>query len=127
MNVVGIDHLVLYVEDVDAASAFYADLLDAETDEYGPGFKLVRFGEAQINFRPADGDGTLVAAEPTSGAGDLCLVADGPVEEVLGRLEENGVDVVEGPVEREGARGPMTSVYFHDPDGNLVEVATYAG
>lgn len=124
MNVVGIDHVVLYVEDVDAARAFYADVLDGEPGEYGPGFGLVRFDEAQINLRPA-GEGELVAAAPTSGAGDLCLVADEPIEAVLDRLDERGVDVVEGPVGREGARGSMTSVYFRDPEGNLVEVAEY--
>ena len=124
MTVAGIDHVVLYVEDVDAARSFYADVLDGEPGEYGPGFGLVRFGEAQINFRPA-GEGELVADSPTSGAGDLCLVADAPIEAVLDRLDDRGIDVVEGPVAREGARGSMTSVYFRDPEGNLVEVAEY--
>ena len=126
MTVVGIDHVVLYVEDVDAARAFYADVLEGEPGEYGPGFGLVRFGEAQINFRPA-GEGELVASRPTSGAADLCLVTDGPIEGIPERLDERGIDVVEGPVDREGARGSMTSVYFRDPEGNLVEVAEYDG
>ena len=124
MNVVDIDHVVLYVEDVDASCAFYADVIGGEAGEYGPGFRLVRFGNAQINFRPA-GEGELVARNPTNGAGDLCLVAEGPIEAVVRRLDDRGVDVVEGPVGREGARGSMTSVYFRDPEGNLVEVATY--
>lgn len=125
MNVTGIDHLVLYVEDVDAASAFYADVLDAESGEYGPGFRFVRFEDARINFRPDDGDGELVAETPTRGAGDLCLVTELPAGAVVDRLDEAGIEVVEGPVERGGARGTMTSVYFRDPDGNLVEIATY--
>ena len=76
--------------------------------------------------RPA-GEGTLVAENPTCGAAELCLVADGPIEDVVARLDDRGIDVVEGPVDRDGAQGPMTSVYFRDPEGNLVEVATYSG
>ena len=44
---------------------------------------------------------------------------------MLGHLQAQGVAVEEGPVARTGATGPITSVYFRDPDGNLVEVATY--
>lgn len=128
MNVSGIDHLVLYVEDVGASSAFYGDLLDAETGEYGPGRTSVYLGEVKLNFRPVEeGPGAVVAAAPSMGAGDFCLVVEDPLDDVVSRLDERGIDLVEGPVEREGARGPMTSVYFRDPDGNLVEIAEYPG
>ena len=127
MNVTGIDHLVLYVEDVDATSAFYADLFDAEARPYGPGRTSVYLGDVKLNVRPIEEDeeGALVAGAPTRGAGDFCLVTDRPIDEVPAQLEAKGVEVLRGPVERDGARGPMTSVYFRDPAGNLVEIAEY--
>ena len=126
MNVTGIDHVVLYVDDVEAASAFYADLFDAEAGEYGPGRRSVYLGDVKLNFRPVEDEpDALVAESPSAGSGDLCLLTDRSPAEVVERLDEADVEVVEGPVEREGARGPMTSVYFRDPWGNLIEVATY--
>jgi catechol 2,3-dioxygenase-like lactoylglutathione lyase family enzyme len=62
---------------------------------------------------------------PTPGSADLCLVTTTPLDRVLGHLRAHGVPVEEGPVPRTGATGPITSVYFRDPDGNLVEVSTY--
>ena len=59
------------------------------------------------------------------GAIDLCFIASTPLEEVIAHLEGCGVVIVEGPVEKTGALGPMTSVYFRDPDGNLIEVSNY--
>lgn len=125
MTVTRIDHVVLYVDDVDAAAEFYAVLLDAEPLEYGDGFRAVRFGEGRLNFRPDVAEAYLVAERPTAGAGDLCLVADEPIGVIERRLEERDVEVVEGPVERRGALGAMTSLYFQDPWGNLVEIAEY--
>lgn len=125
MNVVGIDHAVLYVEDVDGMCSFYGDLFDAETGEYGPGRKSVYFGDVKLNFRPVDEEDGLVAESPSQGAGDLCLVTSLSAEAVVDRLQWKGVEIVEGPVDREGARGTMTSVYFRDPAGNLVEIAGY--
>lgn len=125
MNVDGIDHVVLYVDDVDAACSFYGDLFDADTGAYGPGRESVYLGDVKLNFRPVDEDGGLVADSPEGGSGDLCLVTSWDAGEVVDHLGGKGVEVVAGPVEREGARGPMTSVYFRDPWGNLIEIAEY--
>lgn len=125
MRIAGVDHVVLYADDVEALAGFYADVLDAPVVEYGDGWLSVRFRAGAVNVRPADGDFDLVNDAPTVGAGDFCLVAETSIEAVVERLESKGVEVVEGPVERPGARGPMTSVYFSDPEGNLAEVATY--
>lgn len=127
MRIVGLDHVVIYVDDVEAASAFYADVLDAPVFEYGDGWKSVRFDGGQLNFRSASEGLDLVAAEPTVGGADVCLVTQLPAATVVDRLREKGVEIVEGPVERRGSRGTMTSVYFRDPDGNLVEIARYPG
>jgi len=66
-----------------------------------------------------------VATAPTPGSGDFCLVVETPIEDVIDRLDEAGIDIVTGPVERAGAVGTLTSVYVRDPDGNLVELGTY--
>ena len=65
------------------------------------------------------------AHNPLPGTADLCFLSRAPAVEMLDHLKANGVPVEEGPVRREGALGPITSVYFRDPDGNLIEVANY--
>ena len=124
MDLTGIDHLVITVSDVEATCAFY-EKLGAETVTFGDDRKAIRFGDQKINVHPTDNDFELVADEPTVGGGDFCLTTEAPIEEVRSRLEELGVEILSGPVERTGAVGPITSVYFRDPDDNLVEIAAY--
>ena len=124
MNLTGIDHFVLTVEDVEATCEFY-EQLGAEVVTFGDDRKALRFGEQKINLHPIDNDVDIVAEEPTPGAGDFCLVTETPIEDVERRLRELDVEIVMGPVERTGAVGPITSVYFRDPDGNLVEIGRY--
>lgn len=125
MNPTGLDHLVLTVEDVEATSAFYSAVLGAEVVTFGDGRTALRFGDQKINLHPAGEEYEPKAARPTPGAGDLCLTTDTPIERVARELREAGVELVEGPVERTGALGPMESVYVRDPDDNLVEIAEY--
>lgn len=126
MKFTGIDHLVLTVEDVDASCAFYEDL-GAEVVTFGDDRKAVRFGDQKINLHPVDNDHdtNLVAADPVPGGGDFCLVTETPIEEVERQLRSRGIEIITGPVERSGAVGTITSVYFRDPDDNLVEIGTY--
>ncbi|WP_440764041.1 VOC family protein [Natronorubrum sp. DTA7] len=124
MNLTGIDHFVLTVEDVEATCEFYEDL-GAEIVTFGDDRKALRFGEQKINLHPVDTDVEPVAREPTSGGGDFCLVTETPIEDVERRLRERDVEIIAGPVDRTGAVGPITSVYFRDPDGNLVEIGRY--
>lgn len=126
MKFTGIDHLVLTVEDVDASCTFYEEL-GAKVVTFGDDRKAVRFGEQKINLHPVDNDydPDLVAAEPVSGGGDFCLITETPIEEVARHLRDRGIEIIAGPVERAGAIGTITSVYFRDPDDNLVEVGTY--
>lgn len=118
----GIDHLVLTVRDPERAKAFYARVLDLEPVTFGAGRHALRCGDQKINLQTL---GMETRNHAAVGSGDLCLLTDWPVERTLARLAQEGVAVVEGPVQREGARGPMTSVYFRDEDGNLIEVARY--
>ncbi|MXR41929.1 VOC family protein [Halobaculum sp. WSA2] len=123
MKTSAIDHFVLTVSDVTASCEFY-ESLGAEVVTFGDDRKAVRFGDQKINLHPTDGDVTPVAAEPTVGAGDFCLLTETPIDEVEAELRERGIEVVRGPIERAGAVAPITSVYVRDPDGNLVEIGS---
>ena len=83
------------------------------------------FGRSKINLHRAGHEFEPKAHRPTPGSADLCLIADGPLEQVVEDLAAHGVPVEEGPVEPTGATGPIRSVYFRDPDLNLIEVSTY--
>jgi len=121
----GIDHLVLTVADVEAACDFY-ETLGGEVVTFGDGRKAVQFGDRKINLHPVDHRvADHVAAAPTPGSDDFCLVVETPIETVIDHLDEEGIDIVTGPVERAGAVGTLTSVYVRDPDGNLVEIGAY--
>jgi len=126
MHLTGIDHFVLTVEDVEATCAFYADHLGAEVVTFGKGRTALQFGDQKVNLHPAGNEYEPKAARPAPGAGDFCVTTDTPIETVERDLREAGVGIIEGPVERAGALGPMTSVYVRDPDDNLVEIAVYS-
>lgn len=125
MDLTGIDHFVLTVEDVEATCAFYSEVLDVEVVTFGEGRRALQFGDQKVNLHPAGDEFEPKAALPTPGGGDFCVTTDAPIDTVERRLRDAGVEVVHGPVEQQGAVGPMLSVYFRDPDGNLVEVANY--
>jgi catechol 2,3-dioxygenase-like lactoylglutathione lyase family enzyme len=121
-----LDHLVLFVTDIDQTIDFYTRVLGMEAVTFDGGRRALRFGRAKINLHPVDRVPEQHPARPVPGAGDFCLITDTPPDEVVAHLAESGVEVLEGPSARTGATGPITSVYFHDPDGNLVEVSSYA-
>jgi catechol 2,3-dioxygenase-like lactoylglutathione lyase family enzyme len=124
-----IDHLVLTVRDIEATTRFYERALGLEREFFrgpqGQPRHALRFGNQKINLQDAATDTPTKALTPTLGSGDFCLIAARPLEEVMARLDAEGIPIEAGPVARNGALGPMRSVYFRDPDGNLVEVAEY--
>jgi catechol 2,3-dioxygenase-like lactoylglutathione lyase family enzyme len=120
-----LDHLVLTVADVAATCSFYQRVLGMETVTFGTGRKALVFGQQKINLHQAGGEFEPKAMWPTPGSADLCLIAATPLATVAAHLAACGVGIEEGPVARTGAVGPITSLYFRDPDGNLIEVATY--
>lgn len=129
MNLVAIDridHIVLTVRDVAGTCDFYTRALGIEAREFEPGRWALHFGRQKINLHQAGAEFEPKAAHPAPGSGDLCFITEAPIEEVVTRLEGAGVAIELGPVAREGAEGAMSSVYFRDPDGNLIEVARYA-
>jgi catechol 2,3-dioxygenase-like lactoylglutathione lyase family enzyme len=121
-----IDHFVITAADVDATCEFYTRVLGMTVKEFGEGRKALHFGDQKINVHPPVGEGpTYRAQRPSIGGYDFCFITQTPIVEVVAHLRAQGVRVEEGPGERSGAVGPITSVYFRDPDGNLVEVSNY--
>jgi catechol 2,3-dioxygenase-like lactoylglutathione lyase family enzyme len=120
-----LDHLVLTVADIDATVDFYTRVLGMGAVTFGAGRTALAFGRSKINLHRAGHEFEPKARRPTPGSADLCLIADGPLEQVIEDLAAHGVPIEEGPVERTGATGPIRSVYFRDPDQNLIEVSTY--
>ena len=125
MKIERLDHWVLTVRDIDATVAFYERVLGMRPITFGNGRRALVFGEQKINLHPAQAPLRPHAAQPTPGSADLCLITRAPIGEVIAELESAGVAIEEGPVPRTGALGPITSVYFRDPDGNLIEVSRY--
>ena len=125
MHINRLDHLVLTVADVDATVEFYTRVLGMQAVTFGPGRTALTFGHSKINLHRAGHEFEPKAHRPTPGSADLCLIADGSLDQVIEELAGRGVPIEEGPVERTGATGPIRSVYFRDPDRNLIEVSTY--
>lgn len=123
MRMESLDHLVLTVRDLDVTLAFYASVLGMRVVTFGEGRKALAFGAQKLNLHVAGREFEPKAAAPTPGSADLCLLTAEPLEEVVAQLQSGGVLVVEGPVRRTGATGPIQSVYVRDPDGNLIEIA----
>jgi len=126
MHIDALDHLVLTVRDLHATVAFYTRVLGMQEVTFGEGRRALVFGAQKINLHEIGHEYPPTAAVPTPGSADLCFVTTAAPSVVLARLDACGVHVVEGPVGRTGARGPILSVYFRDPDGNLVEVSSYS-
>lgn len=125
MRIERLDHLVLTVRDLAATCAFYTKVLGMEVVTFGEGRKALAFGQHKFNLHEAGREFEPKADRPTPGSADLCLIAQGTLEEVIAHLKTCAVPILEGPVRRTGALGPIRSVYFRDPDLNLVEVSTY--
>ena len=125
MHITGLDHIVLTVADLERTCDFYRRVLGLEVVVFGEGRRALRFGDQKINLHQAGAEIMPNAPAAGPGTGDICFTTDTPIAEVVATLDSFLVEVELGPVAQTGARGPMTSVYFRDPDGNLVEVARY--
>ncbi len=96
-----------------------------DVSRYGEGRTALTFGRQKINLHEVGREFVPRAAHATAGSGDLCLVSANPLDEVVRHLDACEVGIIEGPVTKTGATGPIRSVYFRDPDGNLIEVSEY--
>lgn len=129
MRIDRLDHLVLTVADIERTCRFYHRVLGMVPIRFGEGGhrRALSFGRQQLNLHQVGREFEPKAARPTAGSADLCLVSGVPLTVVIDALDREGVPVELGPVPRTGALGAMTSVYFRDPDQNLIEVAAYDG
>ena len=119
-----IDHFVLTVADIERTCAFYEKTLGMRRDEFKPGRIALYFGTCKINLHPAENKvADQLPRNPTPGSADLCLIAETPVDKIAANLKACDVAIREGPSMRSGATGPILSVYFYDPDDNLIEVS----
>jgi catechol 2,3-dioxygenase-like lactoylglutathione lyase family enzyme len=123
-----IDHIVINCKSVEISAAWYQRVLGMEREDFGTGHRTaLKFGGQKINLRPIEAD---VRSWPTgvcseAGAVDVCFITAVPPDEVVGHLHDNGVQILQGPIEKAGALGPILSVYCRDPDGNLIEISSY--
>lgn len=123
MRVLRIDHVVLTVTDVERTIAFYERALGMTAVTFGEDRRALSFGDQKVNLHQAGREFEPKARVPTPGSTDLCFTTDVPLDEVAAHLRSAGIAVELGPVAKTGARRPLRSLYFRDPDGNLVEVA----
>ena len=110
-----LDHLILTVRDAEATRAFYQRVLGMEIETFGRGRTALRFGRQKINLE--------IAENPPSS--HLCFITSAPLADWIDHLRACGVTLLEGPVKRSGADGPIDSIYLRDPDGNSIEISTY--
>ena len=120
-----IDHFGITVADLETTLAFYEQVLGVTRVITPNRPAALEFGSQKINVHQADHTFDPKAQLPTPGSADFCLIADRPLAEIRQHIERQGVAIEAGPIERNGALGPMVSIYFRDPDCNLVEVSEY--
>jgi catechol 2,3-dioxygenase-like lactoylglutathione lyase family enzyme len=120
-----LDHFVLTTAQPDAVIRFYTGVLGMTAETFGNGRLALKFGRQKINIHVKGREYEPKADAPGVGTLDFCFIAAVPLAQVMARLEQHGVKIIEGPCDKTGATGPIRSVYFRDPDLNLVEVSEY--
>jgi len=123
MEMSKLDHLVLTVKDIEKTTSFYVSVMGMKKEVFGQGRVALKYGNQKINLHEFGNEFEPKAKKPTPGSADLCFITKTPLNEAMTQVTSCGVEIIEGPVERTGAKGPIRSFYFRDPDHNLIEVA----
>jgi catechol 2,3-dioxygenase-like lactoylglutathione lyase family enzyme len=123
MQVERLDHLVLTVKNIAVTSDFYQTALGMKAVTFAGNRKAIVFNTGKINLHEAGNEFRPKALRPTPGSADLCFITKIPVSAVAEKLQFLSIPIIEGPVKKTGAFGPLLSIYFRDPDGNLIEVS----
>lgn len=123
IRIKSLDHLVITASDLAATIDFYTRVLGMEHVAFGNNLHAVHFGDQKFNIHDAQTDVSPKAGTIVPGSEDFCLISETPISRVIQHLKDCGVTIEEGPVTRSGAAGKLESVYFRDPDANLVEVS----
>jgi catechol 2,3-dioxygenase-like lactoylglutathione lyase family enzyme len=125
MRIERLDHLVLTVKNISTTCDFYSRALGMEVVTFGNNRKALAFGCQKINLHEAGREVDPKAHRPTPGSADLCFITQEPVARIIEHFNRLGIQIIEVPVKRTGALGPIESVYLRDPDGNLIEISNY--
>ena len=125
MNIDSLDHLVLTVKDIELTVNFYEAVLGMEKEEFGEGRRALKYGTQKINLHQAGKEFEPKAQTPTPGSADLCFITKSSLSEAMNHVRNEGIEIIEGPIARTGATGPINSFYFRDPDLNLIEISNY--
>jgi catechol 2,3-dioxygenase-like lactoylglutathione lyase family enzyme len=125
MRMERLDHLVLTVASIEASCTFYQRVLGMTIVSFGQGRKALAFGNQKINLHLAGREFAPHALHPAPGSADLCFITATPLDAAMAHVSAQGVEIIEGPVDRTGATGPLRSFYFRDPDSNLIEISNY--
>jgi catechol 2,3-dioxygenase-like lactoylglutathione lyase family enzyme len=126
IRVEAIDHVVLTVRDLSVTVDFYELVLGMDPIAFAGGRRALRFGDQKINLHEVGSEHFPNARNAGIGTADLCLLTPTPLDDVVDRLGALGVEIEEGPAPADGARGDLRSIWFRDPDGNLIELANRA-
>ena len=122
MIIDSIDHIVLGVHDVQKTIRFYTDVLGMKAREEQPSKWSLHFGASKISLQHAESM-PEIAKGTVPGSGNFCLLTKTPINQVAATLKQHQVNILDGPIEKTGATGPIISIYFFDPDRNLVEIS----
>ena len=125
MEVNRLDHLVLTVSNIVKTVSFYEKVLGMKRIEFGEGRLALIFGNQKINLHQLGNEIEPKAGNVRLGSADLCFILNTPLDEAKAHIEDCGVKIIDGPIKRTGATGNITSLYFRDPDKNLIEVSNY--
>lgn len=125
MKIKDMDHITLTVTDLARSTRFYHEVFDMPVIETDDGRQTLLCGKQAIKLQLVDHPHLPVAGKPTPGSADFCFIVKDPLDDVKNHLESYYVDIVEGPVERNGAHGKIKSIYVNDPDNNLIEISEY--
>lgn len=125
MIITRFDHIVITTQDLEKCLHFYVDILGMELDDAHNRY-AVKFGNQKINIHRKKAEFLPAARNVTYGSQDICLLAEGRIEDIEAELIGKGVEIELGIVPRTGACGPISSIYLRDPDGNLIEISTTA-
>lgn len=126
-QITGLDHLVLTVADMSRTLAFYTEGLGMRATTFYPADGSTRhalsFGAHKINLHQAGAEFEPKAHRATPGSADLCFLTTRSLADWQSHFSAQGIEVIDGPVARTGATGPIQSIYVRDPDANLIEIS----
>jgi catechol 2,3-dioxygenase-like lactoylglutathione lyase family enzyme len=125
MKIERLDHFVLTVKNLQTTVDFYTQVMGMKAIQFGEGRWALEFGQQKINLHELGNEFEPKAQNVREGSADLCFITETELAKAMAHVEAQGIEILEGPVKRTGAQGPILSCYLPDPDGNLIEVSNY--